>query len=180
MPSYSLLLSLYLHFPYNTVFFNIYLAVLGLHGIFDLCCDVQTLRCSMCDLVPWPRIKPRPPALKAWSLSHWTTGKVKVKSFSRVWLFATPMDSSLPGSAVHGIFQARILEWAAISFCRGSSQPRDWTQVSCIADRHFIVWATREALDHREVPVFSFTNNFAYQMSKPFTTRLRVYLLPDL
>jgi len=36
-----------------------------------------------------------------------------------------PMDSSLPGSAFHGIFQARILEWAAISFSRGSSQPRD-------------------------------------------------------
>ena len=36
-----------------------------------------------------------------------------------------PMDSSLPGSSVHGIFQARILEWIAISFSRGSSQPRD-------------------------------------------------------
>ena len=44
------------------------------------------------------------------------------------------MDSSLPGSSVHGIFQARVLEWAAISFSRGSSQPRDRTQVSCIAD----------------------------------------------
>ena len=56
-----------------------------------------------------------------------------------------PMDSSLPGSAVHGIFQARILEWAAISFSRGSSQPRDQTQVSCTVDRCFTVWATREA-----------------------------------
>ena len=56
-----------------------------------------------------------------------------------------PMDGSLPGSAVHGIFQERILEWAAISFCRRSSQPRDRTWVSCIADRHFTVWATREA-----------------------------------
>ena len=56
-----------------------------------------------------------------------------------------PMDSSLPGSAVHGIFQARILEWAAISFSRGSSQPRDQTCVSCIADRRFTIWATREA-----------------------------------
>ena len=43
-----------------------------------------------------------------------------------------PMDSSLQGSAVHRIFQARILEWAAISFFRGSSQPRDRTQVSHI------------------------------------------------
>ena len=54
-----------------------------------------------------------------------------------------PMDGNLPGSAVHGIFQARILEWAAISFSRGSSQPRDQTQVSCIADRCFTVWAMR-------------------------------------
>ena len=50
-----------------------------------------------------------------------------------------PMDSSLPGSAFRGIFQARILEWAAISFSRGSSQTRDRTWVSCIADRRFTV-----------------------------------------
>ena len=55
------------------------------------------------------------------------------------------MDCSLPGSSVHGIFQARILEWVAISFSRGSSQPRDQSRVSCIADRRFTIWATREA-----------------------------------
>ena len=43
-----------------------------------------------------------------------------------------PVDHSLPGFSVHGILQARILEWVAISFSRGSSQPRDWTRVSCI------------------------------------------------
>ena len=48
-----------------------------------------------------------------------------------------PMDCSLQGSSVHGIFQARVLEWIAISFSRESSQPRDWTQVSCIAGRRF-------------------------------------------
>ena len=47
-----------------------------------------------------------------------------------------PMDFSLPGSSTHGIFQARVLEWAAISFSRGSSQHRDRTQVSCTAGRH--------------------------------------------
>ena len=52
-----------------------------------------------------------------------------------------PMDCRLPGSSVHGIFQARVLEWVAISFSRGSSQPRDRTQV-CTAGRHFTVWAT--------------------------------------
>ena len=55
-----------------------------------------------------------------------------------------PMDYSLPGSTVHGISQARILEWVAISFSMGSSWPRDWTWVTCIASRFFIVWATRE------------------------------------
>ena len=56
-----------------------------------------------------------------------------------------PMDCSLPGSSVHGILQARILEWVVISFSRGSSQGRDWTRVSWIAGRFFTVWATREA-----------------------------------
>ena len=51
------------------------------------------------------------------------------------------MDCSLL-HCVHGIFQARVLEWVAISFCRGSSQPRDRTWVSCIVGRHFTVWAT--------------------------------------
>ena len=44
-----------------------------------------------------------------------------------------PLDCSLPGSSVHGIVQARILEWVAISSCRGSSRPRDWTRVSCVS-----------------------------------------------
>ena len=48
-----------------------------------------------------------------------------------------PMDCSLPGSSVCGIFQAIVLEWIAISFSRGSSRPRDQTRVSCIAGRCF-------------------------------------------
>ena len=55
------------------------------------------------------------------------------------------MDCSPPGSSVHGILQARTLEWVDISFSRGSSQPRERTRVSCIAGRRFILWATREA-----------------------------------
>ena len=55
------------------------------------------------------------------------------------------MDCSLSGSSVHGIFQASILEWVAISFSRGYSWPRDWTRVSCTAGRLFTVWGTREA-----------------------------------
>ena len=61
---------------------------------------------------------------------------VKVKSESRtlscVWLFVTPVNCSPPGSSVHGVSQARILEWVATSFSRGSPRPRDWTQVSYI------------------------------------------------
>ena len=59
-----------------------------------------------------------------------------------------PLDCSLPGSSIHGIFQARLLEWIAISFSRRSSQPRDWTQVSCIEGRRFTFWATREVIFH--------------------------------
>ena len=46
-------------------------------------------------------------------------------SLSRVRFFSDPMDCSLPGSSVHGTLQARVLEWVAISFSRGSSRPRD-------------------------------------------------------
>jgi len=49
------------------------------------------------------------------------------------------MDCSLPGSSVHGIFQAIVLEWDAISFSRGSSQPRDRTPVFLIVDRRFTI-----------------------------------------
>ena len=56
-----------------------------------------------------------------------------------------PMDCSPPGSSVHGVFQAWILEWVAVSFSRVSSLPRDRTRVSLIVGRHFTIWATREA-----------------------------------
>ena len=50
-----------------------------------------------------------------------------------------PMDCSPPGSSFHGILQARVLEWGAIPFARGSSQPRDHTRVFCIAGKFFTV-----------------------------------------
>ena len=56
-----------------------------------------------------------------------------------------PRNCSLPGSSLHGILQARVLEWVAISFSRGSSWSRDRTWVSCILGRRFNLWATREA-----------------------------------
>ena len=59
--------------------------------------------------------------------------KVNVLVAQSCLTFCDPTDCSLPGSSVHGISQARILEWVAISFSRGSSCPRDQIQVSCIA-----------------------------------------------
>ena len=59
-----------------------------------------------------------------------------------------PVDCSLPGFSVLGILQARILEWVTISFSRGSSRPRDGTQVSRIGGRRFNLWATRVQIDN--------------------------------
>ena len=55
-----------------------------------------------------------------------------------------PHDCSLPSFSVHGIFQARVLEWVAISFSRGSSQSRDRTWIASVAGRCFTIWTTRE------------------------------------
>ena len=65
------------------------------------------------------------PSMKKWN--------VQVLVLHHVQLFSDSMDCNLPGFFVHGILQARILEWVAISFSRGSSWPKDRTQVSCIA-----------------------------------------------
>ena len=84
-------------------------------------------------------IKPRSPAFQADSLSSEPSGKppnLENKSESEViqscLTLCDPMNCSPPGFSVHGILQARILEWTAISFFRGSSQPRDRICVSCI------------------------------------------------
>ena len=61
-----------------------------------------------------------------------------------------PMDSSLPGSSIHGIFQSRILKWVAISFSRRSSWPWDWTQVFHIVGKCFTNWAIREVKRHKK------------------------------
>ena len=73
--------------------------------------------------------------------------KVKVLVTQLCLTLCDSMDYSLPGSSVHRILQARILEWVAIPFSRESSQPRDRTQVSHTAGIFFTVWATREALN---------------------------------
>ena len=108
----------------------------------------------------------------------------KFKAFSRLDLDAggglvaklcptlcDPMDCSPPGSSVHGISQARILEWVAIPFSGESSQPRDWTWVSCLAGRHFTVWATREA----QVISPEYCHNY-FEMIKKKESLLMTYL----
>ena len=69
----------------------------------------------------------------------------KWKLFSCFWL-CDPMDYSLPGSSVHGTLQAKILEWVAVPFSTGSSQPRNQPRVTCVAGRFLMSWATRETL----------------------------------
>ena len=68
---------------------------------------------------------------------------VKVKVAQSCLTLCDPVNCSPPGSSVHRIPQARILEWVAMLSSRGSSWPKDWTQVSYISGRFFIVWATK-------------------------------------
>ena len=81
-----------------------------------------------------------------WMLAIWSLVPLPFLKWSEVaqlcLTLCDPMDCSLPGFFVHGIFQARILKWVAFSFSRGSSWLRDWTQVSLIAGRRFTLWAT--------------------------------------
>ena len=73
-----------------------------------------------------------------------------------------PMDYSPPCFFVHGISQARILEQVAIPYSRGSSQPRDWTRVSCIIGRFFTILATREDVSTANyIPLLENTLHFS-------------------
>ena len=114
-----------------------------------------------------PGIEPKSPA---WQAAE-PPGKQPRKSyFTHWWWFSKPCPTlvtrskwstcSPPGSSVHGISQARILEWVAMSFSRGSSQPRDWTRVSCIIGRLFI----SEPLLIGKVN--SYSNRWEYWVSK--------------
>ena len=81
--------------------------------------------------------------------SHGSAVQCCAKSLQPCPTLCDPMDCSPPGSSVHGIFQTRILECVAISVSRGSSRPRDRTQVSHIAGRCFNLCTTREALKYK-------------------------------
>ena len=92
---------------------------------------------------PWTAAHQAPPSMGFSRQEYWS-GLLLVAQLCPT--LCNPMDCSPPGSSVHGAcLEARILEWVAISFSRGSSQPRDRTQDSRITGRHFNLWATREA-----------------------------------
>ena len=78
-------------------------------------------------------------------VTYFTFLIVKVSEVAQSCLtLCDPVDCSPPGSSIHGFSQARILEWVAISFSRGSSWPRNQTHISLIAGRCFNLWTTRE------------------------------------
>ena len=85
-----------------------------------------------------------------------------------------PMDCSPPGTSVHGSLQARILEWVAMPSSRGSSQPRDQTQISRTAGKFFTVWATKEAHKRCSSQVFivsNLLNHFVLLQVQPSYTK---------
>ena len=118
---------------------------------------------------PTPRVHPDSCASSQWchpSVTHLTNVKNEgVKVLVTQSCLCDPMDCSPPGSSVHGIYQAGILEWVIISFSRGSSWPRDRTQVSHIADRFVSVWATREALLWRYFSIFTGLCNYQHDLN---------------
>ena len=105
------------------------------------------MKCLMLLLTLFPQ--PVLSILHYLDLILWDTAKIqpsevlKVKVTQLCPTLCDPMDY-----IVHGILQARILEWVTFPFSRGSSQPRDRTQVSCIAGRLFTSWVTREAQEY--------------------------------
>ena len=88
---------------------------------------------NQCKDTIWQKVR----VIACFSLWKW-------KLLSQIWLFVTPWTIARQAPLSMGILQTRILERVAISFSRGSSCPRDWTQISCVASRFFTIWTTRE------------------------------------
>ena len=119
---------------------------------------MQTLSWDMRKLVPWTALNLGPLHWEYKCLATGPPGKFLELFPTPLFLshlclvaqscltLCDPMDSSLPDSSVVGIFQARILEWVAISFSRGSSRPKDQTHVFYIGRQFLYHWATWEAL----------------------------------
>ena len=127
--------------------------------------------------LPDPGIEPGSPALQVDSSPTELTGEpyrvigkllnTDCKVAQTCLTLRDPMDCSPPGSSFHGIFQARILEWVAISLFRGSSWSRTWTQFSHIAGRLFTIWATCCNL---AVPMTNINTSGVYHSLRAFQT----------
>ena len=87
---------------------------------------------------------------------------VKVLATQSCLTLCDPMDCSPPGFSVHKVLQARILEFASISFARASFQPRYQTWISCFAGGFFTIWATREATRTLEWVAYTFSRGFSW------------------
>ena len=129
----------------------------SVHGIFQAKILEQKIALSFSRGFSWPRDWTCVSCVSwigRWILYHWATRYMCVCVCVCVLVtqscptLCDPVDCSPSGASVHGILQAVILEWVAIPFSRGSSQPRDMTPVSYITGRFFIIWATREAHLH--------------------------------
>ena len=97
--------------------------------------------------------------------------KVKVLITQSCQTLCNSTNCSLPGSSVHGILQARILEWVAIPFSRGSSRPRDQTQVSCIS-RQILYHVNSSPKSHQ----FQFSHSVISNSASPRTAALQASL----
>ena len=104
---------------------------------------------------------------KLWTQHRPFSEKWKWKSLSHVRL-CNPMDYT-----VHGILQARILEWMAVPFSRGSSQPSNWTQVSCTAGGFFTSWATRGLMPFSDYTQFT----LSCSIKPSYTSRLKHHFI---
>ena len=123
---------------------------------FSLCLFFSFSLCFLI-LLSWitPTIKPL--TLKPMSLALLSMCVLVAQSCPTL---CSSTDHSPPGSSVHGILQARILQWVAVPFFRGSSQPRDQTQVSHIAGRLFTIWAKRKPIFFQGQPEIRKTQSF--------------------
>ena len=121
--------------------------------------EYNTTQCDICYNFMWGKL------LDIWS---WTEQSKEIATLS--WRGEVKVAQSCPtlcdptDYTVHRIFQARILEWIAFPFSRGSSQPRDRTQVSRIAGGLFTSWATREALSWRRLVTKRWITKANYQL----------------
>ena len=122
-----------------------------------------------CVLVSFPRL------LRV--LKDWEPGRRSVLSHSVLSTLCNHMDFSQAPLSM-GILQARILEWVAMPSSRGSSQPRNWSQISCVTSRFFPLWATKEAHENWSEQPIPFPGDFPIPGIEPESPALQVDSLP--